>query len=611
MNSFSFGTRPAAGRLAAFALAALLAVGLTWGMATAAAASPSASPGAEKVVLRIGTMQDVDSFNPFAIVSMAGYEYLHLNYDLLVGFAPNGDPRPEVADSWTMSPDGLTWTYKIHPGIKWHDGQPLTARDVAFTFNYIIDNQLAQYYSSVINIDSVEAVDDSTAVFHLAKPKANMLRLWVPILPEHIWGSVSPKKAEVQQVRPPVVGSGPFQVTEAKKGSYIIFTANKDYWRGAPTIDEVILQIYQNQDTMTMDLKSGSIDAAFDIPTAQFNALKSDPNLTTKAADYRYMVELAMNTYQSPNSLGNPVLKDPLFRQAISWAVDKQKIVDVAVGGYATVGQSLLDPLTMGYWTPPAEETFGYDPEKAKQLLDDAGYKDADGDGVREDKQGKPIKLRLVTRSEYPAGQRAGEFIAGWFEAIGLDIVLSVGNDGTINDALYNYKGDTYAPDYDMFVWGWGGLIDPSYMLGNMLTSQIEWWNDCCWSNAEFDKLYYEQDSQTDWIKRKPMVEQMQKLFYDSAPYIVLYYPKQLIAYNTAKWEGWVPYPSENGMVALQNDNVDSYLQLRLKPATATTTSSGSSNTAIIVGVIVAAVVVVLVVWLLLRRRGGRSEVAE
>ena len=105
-------------RLAAVALAIVAACGLAWGVATAARASSSPSPGAEKVVLRVGTLQDIDSLNPFAGVTVAAYEMFHLNYDMLTGYAPDGSVRPEIADSWTTSPDGLTWTFKIHPGMK-------------------------------------------------------------------------------------------------------------------------------------------------------------------------------------------------------------------------------------------------------------------------------------------------------------------------------------------------------------------------------------------------------------------------------------------------------------------------------------------------------------
>ena len=370
----------------------------------------------------------------------------------------------------------------------------------------------------------------------------------------------------------------------------------------------MILQIYTNQDTMAMDLKSGALDVAVQLPAAQFNALKDEPGITAKAALFRYFVELAMNVYDSDDSQANPVLRDLRFRQAISWAVDKQKIVDTALSGYGEVGQSIIGPFTDYAWTPPPEETFGYDMAKAAQLLDEAGYTDSDGDGIREDKQGKPIELRLWTRSESPEQQRAGKLIAGSFEELGLEIVLSVENDGTINDGIYAYKGDTYAPNYDMFIWGWGGTADPGYQLGSFITSQIEMWNDACWSNAEYDRLYDQQDAEMDPAAREQQVQRMQQVFYDNAHYAVLYYPKYLTAYNSDKWEGWVPYPGEDGLVVLQNDNIDTYVQVQPKTATTETSDTGSSNTALIVGIVIAALVAVAIVILVLRRRGRAVE---
>ena len=328
------------GGLWLLALAAILSCGLIWGITTAAGSS-SPSPAAEKVVLRVGNTQDVDSLNPFIGYSVPAYEVYHLNYDMLTGYKPNGDVAPEIADSWTSTPDFLEWTFKIHPGITWQDGEALTAKDVAFTYNYIIENDLSAFSTYTVNMKKAVAVDDTTVKFTLTKPKANILRMWIPIVPEHIWSKVSGKDAANKfQNNPPVIGSGPFQTVEYKKSGYTRMVAYKGYWKGAPKIDEVVFENYTNQDTMTMDLKAGNIDVAFGVPVAQFNALKSEPGITAKAADQKYLVELAFNAYASPDSQANPVLQDIAFRQAVSWAVDKEKIVATCMGGYADVGQS-------------------------------------------------------------------------------------------------------------------------------------------------------------------------------------------------------------------------------------------------------------------------------
>ena len=598
-------------RVAITLFALLLTAGLSWGISGALAGgspSPAVSGGTLKV--QFGTTFDADNLNPFVGYSGTSYEIFHLNYDFLVGYNTDLSPRPELATSWDTSPDGKVWTFNLRQGVKWQDDQPFTAADVVFTYTYIIKNDLTAFTSYTNNIEKVEALDDFTVTMTCSKPKANMLRLWIPILPEHIWSKVPGKRAGNDYVnKPPIVGTGPFQTVAVKKGGYIKLVKNRDYWvEGKPTIDELVIAIYQNADTMTQDLKTGALDYALGIPAAQFKALAAEPSLTTNAAKLRYFDELCMNCYDSQDSLGNPVLRDPKFRQAISWAVDKQKIVDFAYGGYATVGQSIITPDVPTYaWSPAPDETFGFDLEKARQMLDEAGYKDTNGDGVREYK-GKPIDLRLWARSDDVASQNTGKLVSGWFTDIGLKITLQTLDSGAISDALYNYKGSTYAPDYDIYIWGWGEYVDPDYILNVFTSGQIEGWNDPVWSNAEYDKLYEQQARTIDPAQRKPLVDRMQQIFYAEAPYIVTNYEQQLEAYNTDKWEGWTRVPEGSGPVALINDSIDTYLNLRPKVAAADAGGGGgSSNSLIYVVVAVAVAVVAIGAVLLLRRGRGRA----
>ncbi|HOS93478.1 MAG TPA: ABC transporter substrate-binding protein [Armatimonadota bacterium] len=556
--------------------------------------------------MRVGTTQDADNLNPFIGYSVTAYQVYHLNYDLLVGYAPNGDSRPELATSWTVSTDGLQWTFKLREDVKWHDGVPFTARDVAFTYNYIIDNDLAAFSTFTKGIDKAVAVDDMTVKFYLRKPKANMLRLWIPIVPEHIWSKISGEEASAAfQNRPPIVGTGPFKTVEAKKGSFIRMEANKDYWGGAPDIDELIIQVYTNQDTMTMDLKGKVIDAAVGLPVGQFESLKKVDGIAAVAARQRYFTELAMNCYTGP-SLGNPVLKDVNFRRAISWCVDKEKLIDTCWGGYADRGDSILAPGTDYAWQPSESERFGYDLDKATELLAEAGYRDTDGDQILNDlhNANRDIKLRLWTREESPEQQRAGKLIAGALESVGIDIELSVMNDGAISDGIYNYEDGTYKPNFDMFIWGWQGSADPDYQLADFVTDQIEMWNDCCWSNERYDKLRAQESTETDPARREQEVVEMQKIFYESAPYVVIAYPRKLVAYDCDQWEGWVPYPGKEGDPVFSYDNVDTYVKLAVK----TGSESGGGSGGIVAVVIVVVIVAAIVVFILVRRRTREAE---
>ncbi len=186
--------------------------------AAAASASPAASASKGTATYRVGTLESVETLNPFLGYTVVDGVVYHLNYDYLTGYDPvKLEPRPEFAESWSHSADGKTWTFKIRPGMTWQDGEPATARDVAFTFNYIIKNQLAVYMFSMSSIIKVTAPDDATAVFRCSAPKADILAMPVPIVPEHIWSKVSPKAAQSTFANDaPVVGSVPIRSWRAR-----------------------------------------------------------------------------------------------------------------------------------------------------------------------------------------------------------------------------------------------------------------------------------------------------------------------------------------------------------------------------------------------------------
>jgi peptide/nickel transport system substrate-binding protein len=608
-----FARKP--GRFALVVLVALLVAGLLWGLGSAVAASPSASPGG-KTILRVGWTTDPDSLNPFIGFLSSSYEVWSLNYDVLVGMRSTDLSRPQGLDQatglaykWSHSPDGLVWTFKVRDDVKWQDGVPFTAADVAFTYNYIIKGDMGNFTSYTQFIDRVTAPDATTVKMYCARPKANMLALWIPILPEHIWSKIPYKAAGASFQNPtPIVGTGPFQAVERKKDEFVRMVANKDYWRGAPKVDEVILQNYQNTDTMAQDLKNGMLQAAVNIPQAQFQTLGQAQLTSIKGANLAFD-ELAFNCYTGP-SLGNPVLTDPKFRQALSWAVDTEKISKLAYYGFSAPGTSVISG---GYyesppdwhWEPPADLKYGFDLQKAGDLLTAAGYKLVDGKRV--DKDGKPITLRLWARTQQEQSQSSGRLITGWFKQLGLDVEYSVLDENTITDHILNTAKGKLTPDYDMFIWGWVGENDPNFVLSVFLTSQIGSWSDSGWSDPTYDRLFAQQQTTLDVNKRLQIVYQMQQMLYEQSPYIVLVYPKDIESYNTGSWAGWVRSPEGRGGVFYTNAT-DSYLYAH---PTGSSEASGGSNTTGIVGGAVAAVFVVIVAVILLRRRGGARAETE
>ena len=614
--------------LVALVVAVLLAAGLTGVLARGAApaASSSPSPASEGVTLRIGWTADPDNLSPFIGVETAASEVLALTYDRLFGIGTDGSPIPQLAtelpttENGGISADGKTWTVRLRPGVTWQDGEPLTAGDVAFTYNLIIDNELTSYLQAVKDIERAEVVDDATVRFIMSAPKADMLYVGVYVIPEHIWSKV--KVSTLERSHPnktPIVGSGPFQVTEFKADNFTQLERNPDYWGndvegwGAPKVDEIIFEAYTNPDTMTQDLKAGTIDAAQGVPSAQFPGLQDDPRLKTIAYNYINWDYFDFNCYDGPTSKGNPVLRDPAFRVALDYAIDRDKICQLVYNGRAKPGYTMITPDTWRdpdfHWEPPEGVKRPFDPAKAAELLDAAGYRDTDGDGVREDKKGKPISLRLWALAESTSTQGEGKLIAGWFEELGLDIRFEVVDNGVASDAMYAWEGDYPAPDYDMILWFWDGYYDPGSTLQCFTTSQIGWWNEVYWSDAEYDDLCVQQGRELDPQKRAEIIWRMQEVMYAQNPQNVLTYFDYLQAVNVDEWTGWTPYYDENGPV-IYNYIIQSYLNVGPKAAATEADGGGSGGTIAAIVVAVAVVAGAVLWWALRARRKDRAEEA-
>ena len=321
-----------------------------------------------------------------------------------------------------------------------------------------------------------------------------------------------------------------------------------------------------------------------------------------------------MNCYDSPNSLGNPVLLDKQFRQAVNWAVDREKVVSIAMNGYAEVGSTLVVPYSQYHWEPPADSAFTYDPAKANELLDAAGYTDVNGDGFRETKDGAELSLRFYAPNDSPQYQTAGKLIVGWLKDVGIKLRFEVVDTAVLIDAQYNYKGDTYAPDWDMFIGAWVTEPPPQTLLASYTPQQIENWNDCCWTDPEYTKLSAQMLQTIDPSALKPITDQMQQVFYEAAPYAMLVYPEKLVAWNSADWQGWTSGPDgetrpQEYITLYDWWNVDTYRFVEPKTAASADSTSASNSTPIIViAIAIALVAVVLGGVVLVRRRGGRSE---
>ncbi len=600
----------------------------------------------EPVVLTIGVGEDLDSANPFTGLSSLAYEAFTLQYPTLTQYAADDfSIVPGLAESWEESADKKSWTYRLRPGMKWSDGVPITAEDVAYTFNRIIDGKYERtnYGSYVANMVRAEAVDDLTVKVDIAKPSPVMDHLFVFILPKHVWESIDGKEVRkyknVGTPESPTVGSGPYVMVERRAGQFTRFKANPNWYGGKRPVDEVIFKVYNNPDALGQALKSGEIDLAHGLDLGVYESLQGVPEITTVASTPASFSEVAFNTGAAledgtPIGDGNPLLKDKALRQALSWAIDRKAIVDRVLGGEGLPGSTVIPPLYPQWHLDPANP-YTYDPAKAAQLLDAAGYP-VGADGVRADAKGNRLSFRLIyrTEAEGASSQKSAEFVQSYLKEIGVEVELK----GVTEDAMYEFVGQG---NFDMFEWGWGVEPDPNYMLSTFTCGSRSYeedgtiyanLSDSFYCNPEYDKLFDEQSQETDFTKRQEVVKRMQQMLYDDAVYMVTYYANGLEAYRNDRFTGWVQQPTGNGTLIYQwgtwsyfdvepvtAASVESESGASAAPSAAASgtdagatqeSASGGVSTAVIVGLLLAVIIILILVIVLVRgnRRASSAD---
>ncbi|MEL7568533.1 MAG: ABC transporter substrate-binding protein [Dehalobacterium sp.] len=553
---------------------------------------PAQAEGEENNVLRVGVFNEIESINPLVAYSTSAYEVFKLNYNLLITWDENLNPIPELAKDWTVSEDGQEWTFHLQEGVKWHDGQPFTSADVKFTFEYIRDNTIGYFYDYVSKMTAIETPDEHTVTIVTEQPLSWMPQIWVPILPKHIWENIDPAEASSTYPNEDPIGTGPFTLGEYKKGEYCRLIANPDYFKGAPKINEVIFKIFANESTAAEALKLGEVDILTKMSAVPFNSLEGQENIKTLYSNSAGFTEIVVNHWADSQSKGNPLLRDKNIRKAMSYAIDRQYLIDAVTFGYGEIGTTLVPPMFKSWhYEPTPGEMHNFDLEKAKQILEDAGYKDGNGDGVREGSDGSPLDFRLTLRSESAEQQKMGRIIAEWWKQIGINITIDVVDSGTLTDRLYDNG------DFDMYIWTYFMDVDPTSILKIMTTDQIMSWNDSFYSNPVYDDLFIKQDQEMDKEKRREIIYEMQRIIYDDCPYIILAYGPELEAYRTDRFEGWVRTPVDGTVLMTHSmatyENLAPIAQAATQEATGEESAppeAGKSSTWIWVLVIVAAI---------------------
>lgn len=591
-------------------MAAVLAAGIGLTAIAVPAAAQDEGEGAETTALRIGWAQDVATLNPFVALNEENYNVWSLNYDMLVNFDPEDlSPAPGIAESWEVSEDERTVTFTLDPDKVWSDGEPVTSADVKYSLEVLGgEGDLFAGYTS--SIEKISTPDEQTVVIETRRPDARIVGgLFIYIIPEHIWGEEDIDDLTGSfQPELPLVGSGPYQVSELERGRILTMERNPEWTGEEPGFDEVQFIKYGNTDGVERALRLGEVDMILEVEASSFERLSSEADIEAISAPSPAYTQLAFNLCSEqdcPDAQFNPAVQDVAVRQAIGYAVDRERINEIAARGTSFVANGVLPSYYQSFYEDP-EQTYPYDPELARQILDDAGWVD-NGDEPRT-KDGEELSFDLFARSESPYTQQVGKLIAEQAAEIGVEFNVQVISDDQLTEATVRKVDGKPAPEFDTFLWGWGGdPYDPSFILSVLLGSQIGGLSDSFWNNPEYDALYEEQAGIFDVEQRKQAIAEMVAIAQEELPYLVITEDPELQAYRTDRIAGIervCPAGEDGDLICAQ---VSYEPLLSIEPAEGASASGDDGGGGAVIAII-AAVVVIGGGLLFLRSRNRRDS---
>jgi len=560
-----------------------LPVAMTGSLASPAEAAASVEKAADLPAIKYATSADIDTLNPFLAILASSTGILRFQYESLVAYGKNNEIIAGLSDKWETSKDGKTWTFHIPSDRKWSDDQPLTAQDVAWTFNAVKTTAALQQANGglVANVASVTAKDPQTVVIVLTAAQASTPGAELPIVPQHVWEKVDPAKYANDK---DTVGSGPYIIKSYVTSQSVQLVPNPNFWRGAPKNGGLTYVYYKNLDAQVQALKTGEVDVVADITPAQFQSLQNQQGITAVSGAGRRYTALAMNPGTvdikgKPMGDGNRALADLQVRTAISMAIDKNVLLTKVLQGHGKPGESEMPTVYPDFYGLDADATkFNFDPAAANALLDKAGYPKG-ANGIRTDKQGKPLNLRLMGRNSDPTHAQMADYIKQWMADIGIGITVTLVTSNQVNN-------DSTLGKYDLYFTGWGIGPDPDFQLsinrcasrpnadGTGATSENNW------CDPAFDKVYAAQHTELDPAKRAALVKHAFTMINNAAVSKVIWYADKLEAYRSDKWTGLTRQPENGGSITGQNGYWGMYTAVPVGSAAASSGSDSASGSA-------------------------------
>lgn len=479
--------------------------------------APAGSSAAEPAygdILVEGSIGDASNLIPLLASDSTSHEIAGLVFNGLIKYDKDVHIVGDLAESWEISRDGLVITFHLRKGVRWHDGKPFTAHDVLYTYQVTVDPKTPTAYAGdFLKVKKAEVLDDHTFRATYDRPFAPALMSWsVGILPRHL---LEGRDITTSPLGRHPIGTGPYRFKEWVAGQKIVLVSNPDYFEGRPYIDGYILRIIPDTATMFLELRANGIDR-MGLTPLQFTRQTENNLFRENYRKYRYLS--FAYTYMGYN-LKNPLFADKRVRQALAHAVNREEIIDGVLLG---LGKPATGPYKPGTWAHnPNVRTYPHDPEKAKALLAEAGWRRTDGGFLEKD--GKPFEFEIITNQGNEIRAKCAEIIQRRLAEIGIRVKIRVIEWAAfVNDFINKRK-------FDATILGWTIPMEPDlYDVWHSSKTGPQELNFVSFRNDEVDALIVRARETFDQPLRKRCYDRIQEILAEEQPYLFLYVPDAL-----------------------------------------------------------------------------------
>lgn len=478
----------------------------------------------------IGTIGDASSMIPMLTSDSASHQMSGNCYNGLVKYDKDFNLVGDLAESWEVSNGGLTITFHLRKGVKFHDGKPYTSKDALFNWKFMVNPKTPTPYSGdYLKVKTAEAPDPYTFKVTYKEVFAPGLASWtLAQMPAHLMEGKDPRESSLN--RHPV-GTGPYVFVSWEPGSQVRLKAFPGYFEGRANVERLTYRVIPDMATLFLELRSGGVDW-MGLTALQYSRQTQTKFFKRNFQKYKYLA--SAYTYLGWN-MKDERFKDVRVRRALSYAVNKKEVIKGVLLGLGKVCTGPLKPGT--YWYNENVRRYDYDPEKAKALLKEAGWEDRDGDGLL-DKDGKPFAFTIITNQGNAYRANTGVIVQHRLKQIGIKVDLRIIEwSAFIKEFLDKGRFEcamlawTIPPDPDLYdVWH-----SSSAKQGGL--------NFTHYKNPQLDKLLAAQRKTFDRVERKRLLFKIQEIMAEDVPYTFLYVADALPIVNS-RFHGIVPAPA-------------------------------------------------------------------